>query len=312
MAAFTVYGAPLLPKEFRSWWFRANTSHRCLKFGKGLEHGVKNPIVARLTLQTLEILEKTTLSKEHADKIGGLFIDSLVKKLLRCWEIEQRIRADWEKSLANFKPPGRGAVAVEVPQIPRLREDCEEFLYSAKNFLRDLITVFSTLHNTKYQDASDWVPVGKRTDSVMTYAQGKFGRSHANAKFFDQLPACVVPFVEMRNAVEHPDGFSGSLITQNISLTSEGELVGPRWHREKESKVLYGQLWIIEDMSIAVKNLLTLAEDVVVMWAIDHLAAPTMMEMVAIPETKRDPNCAIKYRVHPSAGLLQEIVTWRS
>ena len=89
---------------------------------KGLEHGVKNPIVARLTLQTLEILEKTTLSKEHADKIGGLFIDSLVKKLLRCWEIEQRIRADWEKSLANFKPPGRGAVAVEVPQIPRLRD----------------------------------------------------------------------------------------------------------------------------------------------------------------------------------------------
>jgi hypothetical protein len=91
---------------------------------KALEHGVTNPIVARLTLQTLEILEKTTLSKEERDKIGGVFINSLVQKLLRCWEIEQRLRDGWKKSVANFEPPGHGAAAIEVPQISRLREDC--------------------------------------------------------------------------------------------------------------------------------------------------------------------------------------------
>jgi hypothetical protein len=168
---------------------------------KALDHGVTNPIVARLTLQTLEMLEKTALPKEARDKVNGVFMSSLVQKLLRCWEIEQRLRAEWEKSVANFEAPGRGAAAVGVPQILRLREHCEDFLYSAKNFLRDLATVLSALHGSNYKDARDWT---KRTDSVITYAQNKYGASHANAKYFAQLPACVMPFVEMRNAVEHP------------------------------------------------------------------------------------------------------------
>jgi hypothetical protein len=230
-------------------------------------------------------------------------MSSLVQKLLRCWEIEQRLRAEWEKS----KPPVPGTAAVEVPQILRLREDCEEFFYSAKNFLRDLVTVFSALHGSKYKDASDWTPVGKRTDSVMTYAENTYGKDHANAKYFAQLPACVMPFVEMRNAVEHPGGHSGTLVIENIALKNGRELVLPLWRREKDSAVAYGPLSIIDDMHVAVNNLLILAEDVVVMWAIDHLDPPNMMEVAAIPEAKRDPRCAIKYKTMPSAALLQMV-----
>ena len=62
-----------------------------------------------------------------------------------------------------------------MPQVSRLREDCEEFLYSAKTFLRDVVTVCSSLHGTKYKEASDWTPAGKRTDSFMTHAQDKYG-----------------------------------------------------------------------------------------------------------------------------------------
>jgi hypothetical protein len=54
-----------------------------------LEHDVKNPIVARLTLHLPEILEETTLSEQQREKLGGIIVDSLLKKLLRCWEIEQ-------------------------------------------------------------------------------------------------------------------------------------------------------------------------------------------------------------------------------
>jgi hypothetical protein len=65
---------------------------------------------------------------------------------------------------------------------------------------------------------------------------------------------------------------------------------------------------IIDDMRMAINNLLILAEDVVVMWAIDHLDPPNAMEITAIPEAKRDPHCAIKYKTVPSAALLQGIV----
>jgi hypothetical protein len=276
---------------------------------RALIPGVSNPIVARLTLQALEILSKTTASKEDRDKVGGIFTDSLVKKLLRCWEIEERIRKEWGSSIASFKPPEPGTAAIEVPQISRLREDCEEFLYSAKNFLRDLVTVYSALHGCSFKDASEWTPAGKRTDSVLTHAQGKYGVDHVNAKYFAQLRTCIMPFVEMRNAVEHPGGWSGTLTTNNIEWAGGHELTAPTWWREKAGATAYGPEPIIDDMRIAIHNLLILAEDVLVMWAVDHLEAPGFTVIAAIPEAKRDPNCAIKYKVVPGPALLEAIAS---
>jgi hypothetical protein len=45
----------------------------------------------------------------------------------------------------------------------------------------------------------------------------------------------------------------------------------------------------------------------VVMWAIDHLDPPGVMEIAAIPETKRDSKCAIKYKTMSSDALLRKI-----
>src|SRR6516164_7427234 len=103
---------------------------------KQLEHGTKNPIVARLMLQTLELLGQSSLSKEKTDKIGEIFVSSLVKKLLRCWEIKERLELERTKARAS---PGRNEPAAHVPQIPKLEEECHNFLYEAKNFLRDLV-----------------------------------------------------------------------------------------------------------------------------------------------------------------------------
>jgi hypothetical protein len=56
-----------------------------------LEHGTKNPIVARLTLQSLDILEQCELLKEKRDKIGSVYMNSLVKELMRCWRSNSAI-----------------------------------------------------------------------------------------------------------------------------------------------------------------------------------------------------------------------------
>jgi hypothetical protein len=45
-------------------------------------------IVARLSLQILEILKQCNVSKDIQDKVGDLHMNSLLKILLRCWEIE--------------------------------------------------------------------------------------------------------------------------------------------------------------------------------------------------------------------------------
>ena len=62
------------------------------EFKKVLEHGTTNPIVARLSLQILQILKQCNASEDLQAKVGDLYINSLQKKLLRCWEIEDRFK----------------------------------------------------------------------------------------------------------------------------------------------------------------------------------------------------------------------------
>jgi hypothetical protein len=62
-------------------------------------------------------------------------------------------------------------VATEVPQIPRLEEECRNFLYEAKIYLRDLLQVFNKLFGTAFEEASDWVRAPKKGKSVQDFAR---------------------------------------------------------------------------------------------------------------------------------------------
>src|ERR1700758_108617 len=85
--------------------------------------GVTNRIVARLTLQNFEILQRCAIAKETAEKIQGLYLSDLTPKLLRCWQILEKLRAETEKQAASYKPPGKGAVFVTLPQVMQLEEE---------------------------------------------------------------------------------------------------------------------------------------------------------------------------------------------
>src|SRR5258705_13927453 len=105
-------------------------------FKKLLDHGTTNPIVARLSLQVLKILGECNLSKETYDKVGDRYLNSLQRKLLRCWEIKERFRQEFNVAVETYKPQPQGQ-SVAVPQILRLEEECHNFLYEAKNYIRD-------------------------------------------------------------------------------------------------------------------------------------------------------------------------------
>lgn len=92
-------------------------------FSKLLEHGASNPIVARLGLQTLQILDQCKIAKETRDKIAGVYMHSLQKKLMRCWEIEERFRSEFKSAVESYKPPLSGNQAIHLPQIAWLEEN---------------------------------------------------------------------------------------------------------------------------------------------------------------------------------------------
>jgi hypothetical protein len=134
-------------------------------FKKVLEHGTTNPIVARLSLQILQMLNQCDAPKDVQDKVGDLYLNSLQKKLLRCWEIEQRFKNEFAAAVEKYKPAAVNA-PVEVPQIARLEEECHNFLYEGKNFIRDLLQVVNHLYGTTFEEASEFSRAKKGSQSL--------------------------------------------------------------------------------------------------------------------------------------------------
>ena len=269
-----------------------------------LDHGVTNPIVARLTLQNFEILQNCATAKDKAEKIQSLYLNDLTPKLLRLSQIQEKLRGETERLVASYKPAGKGAVSVTLPQVMQLEEECRNYLYEAKNLLRDLLQVFNLLFGTSFEEASEWTMAKKPRPSVIQYAEATFQAQPDHIRYLKQLPACIAPFVAMRNAVEHPGGHSGTLVIQNFYFKPDGTLAAPDWRRDKNGMTEYGPVSIVEDMQVGVHNLLTLAEDVLVMWAVDHASIPGPMEMSVIAEAKRNPACPIKYKMAVRPGVL--------
>jgi hypothetical protein len=273
------------------------------EFKKVLEHGTKNPIVARLSLQILEILKQCSASKDIQDKVGDLYVNSLQKKLLRCWEIEERFKKEFAAAVGKYKPPAAANAPVEVPQIARLEEECHNFLYEAKNYIRDLLQVVNHLYGTTFVEASEFSRAKKGSQSLVEFAEKTFGADDGKTKFLKEAVPSVEELIAMRNAVEHPEGLSGKLVIANFTVGADRKLDEPTWHREKDGKLVAEPSSIRADMEACIHNLLTLGEDVFVSWASDHLQVPAMMRVAFIPEDRRNPLCSIKWTVTASQHL---------
>ncbi len=276
------------------------------QFKKLLNHGASNPIVARLSLQILELQKNTTIAKHVGDQVGELYLSSLQKKLLRCFEIEERFKAEFKATVEKWKPPAKNT-PFEVPQIARLEEECHNFLYEGKNFVRDLLKVFNLLYGTTFEEASEFLKGKKGGKSLIEFAGATFGADDARTKMLKEFARPVETLVAMRNSVEHPDGYSGKLVVENFTVDPDGRLAEPSWHREKDGKRLHDPSSIRSDMSAFIHNLLTLAEDIYVSWANENLRAPKLMQIALIPEDRRRPEAPVKYTVTLSNELAAKL-----
>lgn len=277
------------------------------EFKKIVSHGAGNPIVGRLSLQILTILEKCKLAKERKDKVGDLYLNSLMKKLLRCWEIEDSFKNSFNEAAAKYKPPATPNAPVEIPQIARLEEDCHNFLYKAKNYIRDVLHVINKLYGTSFSEASEFSKARKGEKSLIEFFTETFGPDDARTKMFVEFAPWVEHVISMRNAVEHPDGYSGRLVIENFRRDPDQKLSEPVWYRIKDGKNATEPSSIRADFDTFIHNLLILGEDVFVSWASENLELPDMMEIAIIPEDRRDPKNPAKYTVGPGPKLRETL-----
>ncbi|WP_315806980.1 MULTISPECIES: hypothetical protein [unclassified Bradyrhizobium] len=276
-----------------------------IEIRKFASHGTSNPIVARLSLQNLQILKQCRVTKEVQDKVGSLYLNSLMKKLLRCWEIADSFKKSFAEAAA-YKPPATPNAMVEVPQIEGLEAGCHNFLYEGKNYIRDVLYVVNKLYGTSFSEASEFSKERKGVKggkSLIEFAMETFGPDDARTKMLIEAAPFVEEAIAMRNAVDHPDGRSGRLVIENFRRDPDQKLSEPVWHRVKDGKNATEPSAIRADLDTFIHNLLTLGEDMLVTWANENLNSPEMMEIVVIPDERRDPKNPAKYTVGPGPKL---------
>jgi hypothetical protein len=233
------------------------------------DYGTGIPILARLTVQTFDILDQCAIRQEDADAVKLIYMDSLTKKLVRCYDIAQRYRVEFAKELEAYRERPKHPMMVEVPHVLRLEEECHNFLYEAKSFVRDFLKAFNILYGTAFEEASHYFrpatpKKGKR--SLVWYAETTFGPNDPKTERFKDMLETVERVVDYRNAVEHPKGHSGTLKIRNFRLDPNGKFSEPGWWIEKDGTA-GAESAIGTDFVGIVENLLMLGEEMIVMWA---------------------------------------------
>ena len=274
---------------------------------KVLDHGTENPIVARLSLQIFQILDQCNLEREKHEAIGNLYLNSLQRKLLRCWEIKERFREGFNVAAETYEPSANRGQTINIPNVSRLEEECHNFLYEIKNYIRDLLQVWNLLYGTNFSSASEFSGAQGKRQSLIAFAANEFGERNPKTVFLQEAATIVEYFIGFRNAVEHPGGYSGELRINDFSYQSDGKLREPIWYTEKDGKSLHDPSSIRVDMDIAIPNFLVLGEDILVSWAVDNLALPEFMQLAVVASEKRDAKCPIKWVVTPKQNIQEQL-----
>jgi hypothetical protein len=183
-----------------------------------------------------------------------------------------------------------------------------QFLYEAKNFVRDLLKVFNLLYGTTFVEASEylWPKKGKGKRSLMGFAELTFGAADPKTRVIRDFSPVVERVVAYRNAVEHEGGWSGTLRIMNFRFQPGGRILEPGWLIEKNGKTT-PERSIGADLCGIVESVLILAEDIFVSWAAEHLRMPQFSQIYFVPEAERDARQPLKYVVNAKEELVEKI-----
>jgi hypothetical protein len=261
------------------------------------EHGIEHPVVARLAVQTFDLIEFAGLNKQQRNEVAKLYVDTLQSRLLKCHEIFDKLCLRLNESVSQVGEQTDPQLR-QIPHVVGLQVEVEGFLYEVKNYLRDFLGFFRICFGCSLKNASDlYDPKGNGDSNLVTWAATYFGADHSLTRLLRTEQPWVEQLIRMRNAVEHPGGHSGTLTIFNVRALKDGRLIPPSWSRgpEHESDIL-------SDMATTLDNMLTLAEDVLVECAMHTTPFPAIA-FYEIPETDRDKKCPKRLKV----GLKPEI-----
>jgi hypothetical protein len=252
--------------------------------------GTGNPIVSRTIIQTGRLLTASSLNPNIKEKINTRMME-VMERLAVCQQIANRIYEDTEKIINKTEQEGIKVegVTAYLPAVKNLK-DFENFLRNAKH-------VFKLAGLIIKEFFPDDPPNIKEANfkTVSKWANKKFGEKDEFAKFVASYNSHLIKVVvDYRNAVEHPEGDKGPLLSKNFSYREEG-LEPPIWYLEHQNVG-----YIHKDLINLVERTLEFLEGIII-HCLTRACPNDPIIFHEISEKERDPECPIRFKadIHP-------------
>lgn len=260
--------------------------------------GTSNPIIARLSIQTNDLVRMFPLTDKKKEDIFDLFGMKVSDRLVSCFKIYSKLKIELNKVNQTDKDEYFTTNAVYTPSVIDLRYMCESFLYEAKSTLRDILGIFDIFYNKKFTEA--------HYNKAYEWAKDKFGEDDCLTKMLKvDHNSWIQEIVFKRNAVEHPGGRSGYIYIDDIKLISKENppyFDAPKWYRNDDKASP-----IHADMAVFIENTLELCEDILVILLEKLPKKGLPLVIVEIPPEQRDVDCPVRLKVSLHSDYIQQL-----
>jgi len=256
------------------------------------DRGTQHPVVARLAIQIKELIVFANLDKSIKDSVLKACLYTLQSRLGKCWDICQWLEDEQLRIWKEYKPTDERAS--QIPNISDLDRNVENFLYEAKNFLRDLLNdvIAKCFPEIDFLDAGSFFdPKDIGNGRFARWAEEKYGTDDGFTKMAQEDQRWIAELVRKRNAIEHPGGYSGELIIQNIEAIGDGKIIAPVWQRTGTEPS-----HISIEMREYCSNLLMFAEEVIIFGCIAKNCVSPLILFGEIDENDRNLECPTRFK----------------
>jgi hypothetical protein len=245
--------------------------------------GCSNPIVARLVIQSEEIL-KQAIFIQSVNKVEILQqLHKIKELLLTCESIASKVLSEEKRIIEDIKTRGitkdnHGRALNPFPHIPNLDIDAENFLIQANKIVRMLCLLPKSLIELKKTD-TNFDHLAKTLQNALPIDSNVTAYVIANADGIRRV-------VHLRNYSEHPGEIATAI--KNFEVMPNGSIRVPAWGFATEELRS-----ISNDMAAIVEFLLRITEGMFLHLVRENLKPD--FNPIFIKEESINPDCPILY-----------------
>lgn len=250
--------------------------------------GSGNKIVARVLLQSKEILNKAMLPSDIDKESLICILHECKELLLGCEEVASGIKAEvkeiidkiHKKEITVDKP---SRALNPFPQVQRLEDRCSMFLVNSKRYSHQLSELINEFFKTDFR--------GPHFHKIKNWSKEYFGSNSAIHQLIKDNEPKLKYLIDLRNLQEHPTKNKKTII-ENFCLLPNLKIQPPTWSVEGAQP---GP--ISEEMQYIVKFLLEFTEILLIHCTFQLTETKIPYYVVHLPEKDRKKECPIKYEL---------------